>query len=183
MAALSAVIAYLRYAAVPLAQAEERWTVPARARDLPGQLGETSVSLAPVLKAIGQDRDHVLRSPPLLDERGPRAKIDGRGNVIDALFRSWARARARSLRWVAGLRPPNLRSWSCQARALASSSRLAWNLGDLPIVAVQMANAPPARRCSIWRAWESWLASCASSWHHTGSSILSPSPVPEISAK
>jgi len=31
----------------------------------------------------------------------------------------------RSLRWVEGLRPPNLRSWSCQARVLASSSRLA----------------------------------------------------------
>jgi hypothetical protein len=34
-----------------------------------------------------------------------------------------------------------LRSWSCQARALASSSRLARDLGGLPVVAVQIAKS------------------------------------------
>jgi hypothetical protein len=57
-------------------------------------------------------------------------------------LRAWARARMRSLRLVAAVRPPNLRSWSCQATALASSSRLLRKApGGLPSVAVQMARS------------------------------------------
>src|SRR5271170_5439692 len=53
----------------------------------------------------------------------------------------------RSLRLVAPLRPPNLRSWSCQAKALASSSRLLRKAaGGWSKVAVQIAksSAPAA---------------------------------------
>src|SRR5271156_3116657 len=48
----------------------------------------------------------------------------------------------RSLRLVAPLRPPNLRSWSCQAKALASSSRLLRKaVGAWSKVAVQIAKS------------------------------------------
>src|SRR5271155_177899 len=48
----------------------------------------------------------------------------------------------RSLRLVAPLRPPNLRSWSCQAKALASSSRLLRKaVGGWSNVAVQIAKS------------------------------------------
>jgi hypothetical protein len=63
------------------------------------------------------------------------------GGGFESPFRSWVRDFRRSLRLAAGLRLPNLRSCRCQARALASSSRLARNWGGRPSVAVHNFNS------------------------------------------
>src|SRR5271155_3997054 len=65
----------------------------------------------------------------------------------------------RSLRLVAPLRPPNLRSWSCQAKALASSSRLLRKaVGGWSNVAVQIAKS--SARPTVFSSESLGIAGC-----------------------
>src|SRR5271168_3571011 len=65
----------------------------------------------------------------------------------------------RRLRLVAPLRPPNLRSWSCQAKALASSSRLLRKaVGGWSNVAVQIAKS--SARAAVLSSESLGIAGC-----------------------